>query len=441
MTILDNAKYLIDIIENSGFEAYQVGGCVRDYLMNKPFDDIDITTSATPDNVEKILDDNNIKYIETGLKHGTITAILDKTPFEITTYRNDGDYLDSRHPKDVVFVTNIKDDLSRRDFTINAIAYNHNKGIVDLFRGQEDINKKIIRTVGDANVRFNEDALRIMRAIRFSSVLGFDIDENTKKAIFDNKELLKNVSVERIFVELSKLLMGDNVFDVLVEYKEVIAVIIPEIVDTFDFPQNTKWHIYDVWKHICKTVEQSPKDLGLRLTMLLHDIGKPMSRTTDEKGVDHFKGHQKISAELAETALKRLKISNELYERAMFLIPIHDMHIGTDRKKVKKWLSKIGEDRLLDLVEVKRSDKLGQNPEMTAQELANLDVTEKEIISIIQNGDPLTVKDLAVNGNDLLSLGYNGKEIGETLKFLLDKVISEEIENDYNSLINLITKK
>ncbi|MGN1202974.1 MAG: CCA tRNA nucleotidyltransferase, partial [Eubacterium sp.] len=387
---------------------------------------------------EKILNNSNIRFIETGLKHGTVTAVLGLNTFEVTTYRTDGDYKDSRHPENVEFVTDIKEDLSRRDFTINAMAYNENVGIVDLFGGQADLDKKIIRAVGDPDKRFKEDALRIMRAIRFSSVLSFDIEPETKKAIFDNKELLKNVSVERVFTELSKLLMGDNVFDVLIEYKEIIAVVIPELEPIFNIPQKTRWHIYDVWEHTCKAVECAPKDLALRLTMLLHDIGKAYTKTTDEKGTDHFKGHQRISAEYAQTALKRLKVSNELYDRVMFLVPIHDMHIGRDRKKIKKWLSKAGESSLRDLIEVKRADKLAQNPEMTSQELLNLDITQRELDAIIAQGEPFTVKDLAVNGNDIMTLGLQGKQVGTALNILLEKVIDNELQNEREFLISYI---
>ena len=288
MTIFEKADYLIKIIENAGYEAYLVGGCVRDFFMNKPCDDIDITTSAKPIELEKILTENKIKYIETGLKHGTVTALIESDSFEITTYRTDGEYSDNRHPENVKFVSNIDDDLSRRDFTVNAIAFNPNKNeIVDLFGGKKDIENKVIKAVGNADVRFNEDALRIMRAVRFSSTLSFNIEEKTKTAIFKNKDLLKNVSKERLFSELSKLLMGDNVFSVLTEYKEVLAVIIPELIPTFTCKQNTVWHLYDVYTHTAKTVEQSQKKLSLRLTMLLHDLGKPQAKTTDDRVKDH----------------------------------------------------------------------------------------------------------------------------------------------------------
>lgn len=438
MTISDGAQRIISSLEKAGYEAFAVGGCVRDYIMNNPCDDVDITTSAKPEETEKVLQAEHIRFIETGLKHGTITALPDGESFEITTYRTDGDYKDSRHPENVEFVTDIKEDLSRRDFTINAIAYNRSRGFVDLFGGREDIENKRIRAVGDADKRFKEDALRIMRAIRFASVLSFDIEPETKKAIFNNKELLKNVSAERIFTELSKLLMGDNVFQVLVEYRDVIAVIIPELEPIFNISQNTKWHVYNVWEHTCKAVEQSPEDLALRITMLLHDIGKAYSKTTDENGTDHFKGHQKISGEYAKTALERLKVPNEIYNRVMFLVPIHDMHIGTDRKKIKKWLSKVGEERLRDLIEVKRADKLAQNPQMTEQELRNLDITQSELNKIIEEGEPFTVKELNINGNDVKTLGFKGKQIGDILNALLEKIISDELVNEKEILLSYV---
>lgn len=438
MTLSNNAERLISVIEQQGYKAYAVGGCVRDYLLGRDCDDVDIATSATPFDIEQILTDNCISFIETGLKHGTVTALLDGESFEITTYRTDGSYLDSRHPENVSFVTNLREDLSRRDFTINALAYNDSRGIVDAFGGQQDIKDRLIRAVGDPDTRFKEDALRIMRAIRFSSVLSFEIESKTKKALFNNKELLKNVSVERLFAELSKLLLGDNVFNTLVEYRDIIAVIIPELEAIFNVPQNTNWHIYDVWEHTCKSVECAPKDLSLRLTMLLHDIGKAYTKTTDALGFDHFRGHQQISAYYAEGVLKRFKVSNEIFNRVMSLVPIHDMHIGTDEKKIKRWLSKVGEAQLRDLVEVKRADKLAQNPKMTQPELEKLNITESLIDIILSKGEPFSVKDLAVNGNDLIALGYKGKEIGECLNTILNAVIDGKVENDKSKLIVFI---
>ncbi|MCH5314403.1 MAG: HD domain-containing protein [Eubacterium sp.] len=446
MEISENALNLINLIENSGYEAFAVGGCVRDSLMGKHCDDIDITTSATPAQLEGILDENGIRYIETGLKHGTITAVIDKESFEITTYRTEGIYKDNRHPDSVEFVTDLREDLSRRDFTINAMAYNEKNGIVDLYGGKQDIENRIIRCVGDADKRFKEDALRIMRAIRFSSVLGFDIEESTKKAIFDNRHLLINVSAERLFTELSKLLLGDNVLSVLKEYRNVIAVFIPEFEPMFSCKQNNPWHIYDVWEHTCKAVEESPKELKIRLTMLFHDIGKPYTKTTDDNGIDHFKGHQKISADITSAVLKRLKVSNEIYDYLMTLIPIHDVHIDDNKKCIKRWLGRLGKDTngeyyLKALIDVKRSDKLGQNTEKTKPELKKLELLEGKIDDVIELNEAISVSDLAVNGYDLMALGIKGKEIGIALSQLLDKVINEELENEKSVLIDYIKNK
>ncbi len=435
MTLSKAAKIIIRVLEHGGYDAYAVGGCVRDFIMGRKLNDIDIATSAQPEEMIKVFDDNSVRHFETGIKHGTITAIADNENIEVTTFRTDGDYLDSRHPENVTFVTDIKDDLSRRDFTINALAYNDKTGIIDLFGGVEDIEKGLIRAVGNADKRFKEDALRIMRALRFSSVLSFDIEEKTKKALFENKELLKNVSAERIYAELSKLLMGDNVFDVLVNYKEIIAYIIPELEPILDISQNTKWHIYDVWQHTAKSVESAPKDAALRYAMLFHDIGKAFTKTTDENSIDHFKGHQKISAEYAQAAFKRLKAPNTVCDRAMAVIPIHDIHISTQRKNIKKMLSRLGENTLKDLIAVKTADKLAQNPSLTGSELENLKLTQEVLNSIIESGEPFTVKDLALNGNDLMQLGFHGVQIGGVLNYLLDLVVSDETENNKSSLL------
>lgn len=438
MNLANNALMLIQLLENAGFEAFAVGGCVRDSLMNRTCSDVDITTSALPQQTEKVLNSNSIKYIETGLKHGTITAVVDGKSYEITTYRTDGDYADNRHPENVCFVNDIKSDLSRRDFTINAMAYNDKKGIVDLFSGREDLNNKLIRAVGDADTRFKEDALRIMRALRFASTLSFDIEDKSKDAIFNNKQLLNNVSAERLYSELSKLLLGDNVYNVLVEYKKVIAVVIPELEAIFDIEQNTRWHIYDVWHHTSKSVECAPKDLALRWTMLLHDVGKAYTKTTDDNGTDHFKGHQKVSEQYAGAVLKRLKAPNEVFDRAMAVIPIHDIHIGVEEKNIKKWLSRLGESSLRDLISVKRSDKLAQNPDMIADELARLAVTESKLNAIIEAGEPFQVKDLAVNGYELMQLGLSGRAIGEALNAALDKVMCNELQNEKKPLLDYI---
>ncbi len=445
MIISDKANIIISALENAGYEAFFVGGCVRDCLMNRQCNDIDITTSAKPEELESVLNENGIKYVETGIKHGTVTAVLDTESFEITTYRTDGEYLDSRHPESVKFSCKLEDDLSRRDFTINAMAYNKSRGLVDAFSGASDLKNKLIKAVGDPDKRFKEDALRIMRAIRFSSVLGFEIEENTKKALFDNKELLLNISSERIFSELSKLLLGNNVYSVLTEYKDIIAVVIPEIKPMFNCAQNNPWHLYDVWEHTCKSVAAAPESLKIRLTMLFHDLGKPASKTTDENGINHFKGHQQLSAELADGILKRFKVSNEIYNFLMTIIPVHDISVSTQRNKIKKLLNKLGTDingeyYLNSLLQVKRADKSAQNLERTQGEIEKLDCISKLLEDIIESSEALTVKDLKINGNDLKSLGMSGREIGEALEFLLENVIDGNVNNEKTALMKYIKK-
>lgn len=435
MTIFEKANYLIETIENAGFEAYQVGGCVRDFFMKRKCDDIDITTSAKPGDLEKILAESNIKYIETGLKHGTVTAVFDGDNFEITTYRTDGEYIDNRHPENVSFVSNIDEDLSRRDFTINAIAYNPNKDeIVDLFGGRDDIENKIIKAVGNPDKRFKEDALRIMRAIRFSSTLGFEIEENTKDALFRNKELLKNVSAERIFTELSKLLLGDNVFDVLTEYKEIMGVIIPELVPIFTCGQNTVWHIFDVYTHTAKTVEQAPRLLSLRLTMLLHDIGKPRMHTVDENGISHFKKHQFQGAYMAEKILKRLRIDNASSKYIYELIWEHDNRISATKKSVRRFMAQHDFDFVMDYLEVRRADTYAQSDYKRQEKLAELDHIAELAIEIKEDNECIHICDLDINGKDLIQMGFGGKDIGIGLELALNGVIDEKVENKKEEL-------
>ena len=415
MKISEDAEKLINILSDNGCKAYAVGGCVRDYLLGKPEKDIDITTSAKPETVEEILKQNNIKVIETGLQHGTVTAVLNGENYEITTFRKDGEYKDNRRPESVSFVDDVKEDLSRRDFTINAMAYNHKEGIVDLFGGKKDIDNKVIRAVGNADLRFKEDALRIMRALRFSATLCFDIEESTKKAIFDNMYLLDNIAKERIFTELKKLLAGDNALQVLDAYKEVIGVVIPELKPAFDCVQNNPWHIYNVYDHIIHAVDAAPKDEIIRLTMLLHDIGKPSVKTTDEKGIDHFKFHAPVGADIAKKVLKRFKVSNEVYDKVTTLIRYHQGVENVDDIRVKRWLAKIGADYTKALFKVRISDLYAHNPGKIGYELKKLNEFLIELDEIVAAGEAFKISDLAVNGNDLIALGYKGKEIGEKL--------------------------
>lgn len=438
MNLDNNSKNLINLLIASGYLAYAVGGCVRDALMGVTPKDVDITTSAKPDEIISVLASNNIKYVETGLKHGTVTAVVDHIPYEITTFRCDGEYLDNRHPDSVSFVDDIRLDLARRDFTMNAIAYNDHSGIVDYYNGINDINNKIIRAVGDADTRFKEDALRIMRALRFSATLGFSIEESTKKAIFDNKELLNNIAVERVFVELKKLLLGDYCENVLMEYKDIFATIIPEIMPSFDCTQNTKWHIYDVYEHIVKSVAISPKVDYIRLALLLHDIGKPHCKTTDSDGVDHFFGHPQISANLTKDILKRFKASNDLYSKVTTLVLIHDDKISNDPYVIKKYLNSYGYQLLCDFVDVKLADLKTHNLKYTSDSISRLTDLKKTILDVANSNEPYLLSHLAINGNDLVEMGYKGAEIKEKLDFLLDYVMKNPNCNTKSKLLTLL---
>lgn len=436
MNLDNNSKNLINLFVTNGYKAYAVGGCVRDALMGIEPKDVDITTSAKPQDIISVLSSNGVKYVETGLKHGTVTAVVNHIPYEITTFRCDGEYLDNRHPSAVSFVDDVRLDLARRDFTMNAVAYNETEGIVDYCNGINDINNKIIRAVGDADTRFKEDALRIMRALRFSATLGFDIEESTKKAIFDNIPLLDNIAVERVYIELVKLLMGDYCEKVLLEYRDVMARIIPELKPTFDCVQNTKWHLYDVYTHSVKSVSVAPKVDYIRLAMLFHDIGKPQAKITDSNGTDHFYGHPKISADLTKNILKRLKVSNDVYSKVTTLVSIHDDKIKSDSYVVKKYLNTYGEQMVYDFIEVKIADMKTHNPAYTTDSLNRLVELKQFVKAVVDSGEPYALSHLAVNGNDLKELGYQGAEIKQKLDELLDLVMQNPQYNTKSQLLS-----
>ena len=442
MQIPDNAQKIINALCENGFDSYVVGGCVRDFLLGKPVSDTDIATSALPIETEKILRSKHIKVIETGIKHGTVTAVIGKTPYEITTFRTDGEYKDSRRPESVEFVRDIKEDLSRRDFTVNAMAYSENSGLIDLFGGRQDLENKVIRAVGDPDKRFKEDALRIMRALRFSSVLGFEIEENTKKALFVNRFLIKNIAAERILTELLKLLVGKNVLHVLDEYREVIAVVIPELRNTFHCAQNTPWHMYNVYEHIIRAVAFAPPDSVIRLTMLLHDIGKPSVKKTDENGRDHFKTHAAAGKRIAETVLRRLKVSNEIFSKVTTLIKYHQSVENVNDIKIKRWFNKIGQEYTLSLFEVRIADLKAHNTKKAEvhAEIKTLERLKEEALALISRGEPYRVCDLAVNGNDLMSLGFSGRDIGDKLQEILALVLEDKLKNERSELLSYLSR-
>ncbi len=440
MNIPNNANLILKALCESGYEAYFVGGCVRDFLMNRPCNDFDITTSAKPLEIEEALSRKGIRYFETGLKHGTVTAVIDGEAFEITTYRTDGEYLDARHPENVVFVSDLSEDLSRRDFTVNALAYNEHDGIVDKFGGIDDIKNGIIRTVGNPDKRFNEDALRIMRALRFASTLGFIIESETANSIHKNAELLKNISAERIYSELMNLLLGVNCEKILLEFKDVIGVIIPELIPCFSCEQNTKWHLYDVYTHIVKSVSYCENKDYLRLAVLLHDIGKPQCKTTDSKGVDHFFGHPQRSVEIASQVLRRLKTSREYTKKILKLIEIHDKKISPTGESVKFWLRTLGEDLFFDFMEVKLADMKSHNLQFAGESLVLFEKIKRLANEIISNNEPYRICDLAIGGNELVELGYQKAQIKDELEKLIVDVSKNPTLNSKEILIQIAKK-
>ena len=432
----NGAIFVMQRLRQHGFEAFAVGGCVRDSLLGRSPNDWDLTTNALPTQTAACFSDHRI--IDTGMKHGTVAILYDGELLEITTYRLDGDYADNRHPVSVTFSRELRDDLSRRDFTVNAMAYHPDHGLVDCFGGQSDLEAKIIRCVGDPKTRFQEDGLRILRAIRFASVLGFSLENETAAAVHDCKHLLKNIAYERIREEFCKLLCGKNAVAILREFADVIGEFIPELRPTFGFDQKSKYHCYDVWEHTLVALEQTQSEnLLTRLCILLHDIGKPHCFTEDENG-GHFPRHAEKGVELADGILRRLRFDNATRELALKLIQYHDVPLVADAKHVKRALLRYGEDGLSILLEIQRCDRLAH-----AEEYTEIPPYHREIPEILEQikaeNACLSLKNLAVKGDDLLALGYPaGKELGATLQRLLDAVIDGDLPNEKEALLAFI---
>lgn len=424
----------IEILEENGHSAYVVGGAVRDAIMGKTADDWDITTSALPEETAKAFE--GFRVIETGIKHGTVTVIINKTPLEITTYRIETGYSDNRHPDRVDFTGRVEEDLSRRDFTANSIAYSPKRGFADPFGGQKDIENKIIRCVGEADRRFGEDALRILRALRFSAVLGFEIDGETADSIRRNYNLLKNISVERIFVELSKLLCGKDAGRILREYEDVFFFIIPGLEPMKNCTQTHERHIFDVWGHTVKAVESVEPVPGMRFAMLLHDSGKPHCKSTDENGTDHFYGHSKVSRKIAEDVLLNLKTSTAFRNHVCSLVEYHDfLPDKISKKTYKKYIGKLGFDIVKELFEIRKADVSAQNPKFLEEELARNEFGLKILEEIESEEKCFGITDLAIGGRELISLGLRpSPETGKILEILLDEVMDEKIENTQKAL-------
>lgn len=434
ISIPAHALKALALLENSGFEAWCVGGCVRDSLLGLTPADWDVTTSALPREVQECF--SSFPTIDTGLKHGTVTVLLDGKPLEITTYRSDGAYNDHRRPENVAFSRNLEDDLSRRDFTINAMAYHPARGLVDKFGGLSDLAGKKIRCVGDPDRRFFEDALRVLRCLRFSSTLGFSVEVSTARAMERQKGLLSYVSRERVREELTKLLLGKHAGKVLREHSAVFFAALPELSPMADCAQENPYHCYDVWNHTLKAVETVPEDTVLRWAALLHDCGKPAVKTFGADGTAHFYGHIEKSLSLAEEILNGLRFSNCEREAVLTLIKYHGEVYPISEKRLKKLLGKLGETAVFQLFQLSRADLAAQCPQLYEERLAR--IRESEILAkeILSREECLTLRDLAVNGGDLLALGVpQGPELGKLLSSLLEEVLGGTLPNQQEPLL------
>lgn len=427
---------IIGVLQEAGFEAYAVGGCIRDSLLGRTPNDWDITTSAKPMEVKALFSHT----IDTGIQHGTVTILLDREGFEVTTYRIDGEYEDGRHPKEVSFTGSLEEDLKRRDFTINALAYNETAGLIDIFEGQRDLKDGIIRCVGNAEERFTEDALRMLRAIRFSAQLGYRIEENTLAAIHKLAGNLEKISAERIQTELLKLMVSPHPDYLRTAYEcGVTKVFFPEFDLAMETPQNHPHHCYNVGEHILHSLIEVPADKVLRLTMLLHDIAKPQCLTVDEKGITHFHGHEEMGAEMSRVILRRLRMDNDTTDKVCRLVRFHDYGNGVapDRRIVRRAVNKIGEDLFDDFILVKKADLLAQSMYLREEKLSNLAAWDACYREIREAEECVSLRTLTVNGRDLIAAGLQpGRELGDILKQLLDEVLETPEKNEKDYLVS-----
>ncbi|MEI3560995.1 MAG: HD domain-containing protein [Acutalibacteraceae bacterium] len=433
MDMPKNVDTAINLLQSAGFEAYAVGGCVRDSLLGKTPNDWDITTSAKPEDMKSVF--INFHCIDTGIKHGTVTVVIDGEPLEITTFRLDGEYEDNRHPKSVTFTSNLGADLGRRDFTVNAMAYSKMTGTVDLFGGQNDLKNKIIRCVGDPDRRFNEDALRILRALRFASALDFEIEEKTAQSLLKNRALLGNISEERIAKELLKLVCGKGAKRILTDFAPVLFEILPELQPMYKNSHDNPHHCYDIYEHTLIAVESIDPEPTLRFAMLLHDCGKPAVKKFDENGVAHFYGHQRISAEISAQILARLKVSNKFRDEILFLVSNHDRwELYENTEKMPRYLSKFGLDGVLKLLKVMRADVLAQSPEYRYR-LDQIADAEEIAKNLAAQKPCLSLSELQINGRTLMDIGIpQGRKLGAVLAQLLDEVIDGVTKNTQEAL-------
>ncbi|NLL76817.1 MAG: HD domain-containing protein [Clostridiales bacterium] len=429
----EKVKEIISVIEGAGYEAYAVGGCVRDSILGRVPDDWDIATSAKPDKIKELFR----RTVDTGIKHGTVTVLMDKEGFEVTTYRIDGEYEDSRHPKDVTFTSDIAEDLKRRDFTVNAMAYNDSRGLIDIFCGIEDIDKKIIRCVGKPKDRFSEDALRMMRAVRFSAQLGYSIEGRTKTAIGEMAGNLRNISAERIQTELLKLLLSPHPDYLRICYEVGITkVILPEFDRCMETQQKNPHHIYSVGEHTLHSIQAVEADKVLRLAMLFHDIGKPETKKRDCFGTDHFYSHGSVGASIAKAVLRRLKFDNDTINKVSKLVLYHDYDIHMSSAGIRRAIYRIGEDIFPYIFAVKRADALAQSEYKREEKLRTLEELERIYAQVLEAKECVSLRMLAVTGKDLIEDGMTpGKELGEVLKQLLEVVLEEPKLNTKEELL------
>lgn len=430
----EKVKLIIQRITDAGYEAYAVGGCVRDSLLMRTPDDWDITTSANPYQVKSIFE----RTVDTGIKHGTVTVLMGGEGFEVTTYRIDGEYEDSRHPREVVFTPSLEEDLKRRDFTINAMAYNEKDGLVDIFDGIGDIQRGLIRCVGNPLERFSEDVLRIMRAVRFSAQLGYRIDEPTKEAIRQLAPDLKRISAERIQTELVKLVISPHPEYLRIAYElGITKVILPEFDMCMETSQNNPHHCFGVGDHILESMKAVSADRILRLAMLFHDIGKPETITVDEEGISHFHGHPVISEEIGRKVLKRLKFDNHTIDQVTRLVKYHDYFVEPSQRCVRRAIMKVGEDIFPLLLQVKKADMEAQSSYRQKDKEENLKAVSRIYEQVLAQKQCVSLKTLAVSGKDLMEQTgmIPGKQIGEVLKYLLDYVVEEPSRNQKDILL------
>ncbi len=431
--IADGAAKIIKILQLKGYDAYIVGGAVRDTLLGNAAHDFDIATNALPEVIKNTFP----KTIDTGIKHGTVTVLDSDGAYEVTTFRSDGEYNDMRRPDTVTFIDDLETDMHRRDFTINALAYNERRGIVDCVGGISDIENKIIRCVGNPEVRFREDALRMLRAVRFSAVLGFTIEENTANAIKKCAVMIKRISAERIREELEKILRSENPGGIykLREFG-LMQYIIPELDICFSVKQKNKYHLYNVGEHIMHAVAATPDDIIIRWAALLHDIGKPLTKSTDQNGIIHFYGHHRESVRLANDILHRLKLSNDERKSILMLIENHDIRIDANPVAVKRVMARLSEDLFLKLLLLQEADNRAKNPKYFPDKLSKLNDVRIIYKKVLSERQPYLPGDLVINGRDLIKLGFRaGREIGDTLHTLLDEVLLDPSLNNREYLM------